>query len=77
MCGITGFISKNFKKNDLVKMTESLSHRGPDASGQFFDSKKGIALGHRRLSILDLSNTANQPMSSHCERYVMVFNGEI
>ena len=72
MCGITGFFSKNFLKTDLVKMTESLIHRGPDASGLFFDSEKGIALGHRRLSILDLSSTANQPMTSHCGRYVMV-----
>ncbi len=77
MCGISGFISKNFDKADLVRMTKSLSHRGPDASGQFFDSEKGIALGHRRLSILDLSDTANQPMSSHCGRYVMVYNGEV
>lgn len=77
MCGITGFISKNLKKNDLKKMTDALSHRGPDASGYFFDQDKGVALGHRRLSILDLSESANQPMSSHCGRYVMVYNGEI
>ena len=77
MCGITGFISKNYNKKDLVKMTDSLNHRGPDAFGYFFDPDKGVALGHRRLSILDLSNTANQPMTSHCGRYVMVYNGEV
>ena len=77
MCGITGFISKNLKKTDLVKMTNALSHRGPDTSGYFFEQQKGVALGHRRLSILDLSGAANQPMTSHCGRYIMVYNGEI
>ena len=77
MCGISGFISKKYSKEDLTKMTDALSHRGPDASGYFYDPHKGIGLGHRRLSILDLSDTANQPMTSHCSRYVMVFNGEV
>ena len=77
MCGITGFFSKNFLKTDLVKMTDALSHRGPDASGYFFDQDKGVALGHRRLSIIDLSDAANQPMTSHCGRYIMVYNGEV
>ena len=77
MCGITGFISKNFLKSDLIKMTDVLSHRGPDASGYFFDRDKGVGLGHRRLSIIDLSDAANQPMTSHCGRYIMVFNGEV
>ena len=77
MCGVAGFISKSYNKKDLKKMTDALSHRGPDASGHFFDQDKGIALGHRRLSILDLSDYANQPMSSHCGRYVMVYNGEV
>ena len=77
MCGISGFISKNFLKSDLVKMTEALSHRGPDASGHFFDQNKGVAFGHRRLSIIDLSDRANQPMTSHCGRYIMVYNGEV
>ena len=54
-------------------MTEALSHRGPDASDTF-SIMKGIALGHRRLSILDLSDNANQPMKSHCGRYIMVYN---
>lgn len=77
MCGITGIYSKNLQKENLIKMTHALSHRGPDAVGYYFDKEKNIGLGHRRLSILDLSDTANQPMISHCGRYVMVFNGEV
>ena len=77
MCGISGFISKKFQKTDLVRMTNAINHRGPDASGYFFDSQKGVGLGHKRLSIIDLSKDANQPMISHCGRYIMVFNGEI
>jgi asparagine synthase (glutamine-hydrolysing) len=77
MCGISGFISKKFNKDELFKMTHSLKHRGPDTEGYFFDSQKGVGLGHRRLSIIDLSEDANQPMTSHCGRYVMVYNGEI
>ena len=77
MCGISGFISKNLEKSDLIKMTKSLVHRGPNAEGYFFDSQKGVGLGHRRLSIIDLSEDANQPMTSHCGRYVMVYNGEV
>ena len=77
MCGITGFLTKNYNSNDLQKITDSLYHRGPDADGIFFDENIGIGLGHRRLSILDLSTNANQPFISNCGRYVMVFNGEI
>ena len=77
MCGIAGYISNKYSEEELTKMTNSIKHRGPDASGHFFDQDKGIALGHRRLSILDLSDYANQPMSSHCGRYVMVYNGEV
>ena len=77
MCGITGFISKNFNKSELVVMTDALKHRGPDAKGYFYDSQNGVGLGHRRLSIIDLSKDANQPMTSHCGRYVMVYNGEV
>ena len=61
MCGITGFISKNFKNNDLIKMTDALTHRGPDASGYFFDQIKGWGIGHRRLSIIDLSDDETNP----------------
>ncbi len=77
MCGISGFYSKNnkFNKQDLVKMTDAIAHRGPDAHGYFID--ESIGLGHRRLSIIDLSDNANQPMHSANDRYVMVYNGEV
>ena len=77
MCGISGFLTKKYNSEHLQKMTDSLSHRGPDADEVFFDETAGIGLGHRRLSILDLSSNANQPYHSNCGRYVMVYNGEI
>ena len=58
-------------------MTSSLIHRGPDDEGYWHDSNSGVALGHRRLSIVDLSFHGHQPMMSSSKRYVMVFNGEI
>ncbi len=58
-------------------MTNVLSHRGPDDQGIWIDEKAGIALGHRRLSIIDLSEQGHQPMQSDCGRFVTVFNGEI
>lgn len=77
MCGIAGFYSpeKKFSRDDLTIMTETLSHRGPDAQGYFSDDIVG--LGHRRLSIIDLSERANQPMTSANERFVIIYNGEI
>jgi asparagine synthase (glutamine-hydrolysing) len=77
MCGICGYYSNKgiFSGEDLEKMKQALLHRGPDAEGSFIDGP--IGLGHRRLSIIDLSSSANQPMTSHNGRYVMVFNGEI
>jgi asparagine synthase (glutamine-hydrolysing) len=77
MCGISGFYSFDevFSESELHAMTEALAHRGPDASGHFVDDTVG--LGHRRLSIIDLSETANQPMHSSDGRYVMVYNGEV
>jgi len=56
-------------------MTASLAHRGPDAEGYYFDER--IGLGHRRLSIIDLQDRANQPMASSCGRYQVIYNGEI
>lgn len=77
MCGIAGFIdtSGQFTEENLLASTNALAHRGPDACGSYF--KNGIGLGHRRLSIIDLSQNANQPMFSHDKRYIMVYNGEI
>jgi len=77
MCGITGFISSELTKSHLIKMTEAIQHRGPDAEGYFYNADLHVGLGHRRLSILDLSVEANQPMTSHGGRYVMVYNGEV
>jgi asparagine synthase (glutamine-hydrolysing) len=77
MCGITGFVSKNFSRDQLQVMSKCLAHRGPDAEGEFFDSGVGIGLGHRRLSIIDLSEAANQPFYSKDGRFVMIFNGEV
>ncbi|MCX8020061.1 MAG: asparagine synthase (glutamine-hydrolyzing) [Chitinophagaceae bacterium] len=77
MCGIAGFLSYRLNKEDLEKMTSALKHRGPDAEGYFFDPQNRIGLGHRRLSIIDLTEAANQPFYSRCGRYVMIYNGEV
>ena len=76
MCGIAGIYNPKGVHQEMVKlMTDAISHRGPDAEGFFVDGEFG--LGHRRLSIIDLSTAANQPMQSNCGRYWMVFNGEV
>lgn len=77
MCGINGFITRRFSNLQLEDMTDALSHRGPDARGNFCDNFCGVRLGHRRLSILDTSEIANQPFYSQCGRYIMVYNGEV
>jgi asparagine synthase (glutamine-hydrolysing) len=77
MCGIAGFLSNHFGEAALRHITDTLTHRGPDAGGYFYEPNTGIGLGHRRLSILDLSAAANQPFYSQCNRYVMVYNGEV
>jgi asparagine synthase (glutamine-hydrolysing) len=77
MCGIAGYFSfsKFFQPDDLKKMTDTIRHRGPDADGFFID--KVCGLGNRRLKILDLSDIANMPMTSHNENFVMTYNGEV
>jgi len=83
MCGIAGFIdcSKQFNPEELsrcvAEMSDRLAHRGPDGSGVWTDSDLGIALGHRRLSIIDLSDMGRQPMVSDDGRFVLTYNGEI
>ena len=82
MCGIAGFaVSGGFEENLASKeaeaMAAALSHRGPDASGVWIDSKAGIAFAHRRLSVLDLTKSGSQPMVSASGRYVISYNGEI
>jgi asparagine synthase (glutamine-hydrolysing) len=79
VCGITGFFSKHTSVCESVcqHMVSRLSHRGPDSKGVWVDSQNGIALGHSRLAILELSVAGHQPMVSACKRFVLVFNGEI
>ena len=83
MCGIAGFwdlagrTSKERLERIVGRMAGSLRHRGPDGTGVWADAEAGVALGHRRLAILDLSPTGQQPMLSHCGRFTVIFNGEI
>ncbi len=83
MCGITGFFSAASLRSAedsqrvLEAMSCTLTHRGPDDGGAWLDAAAGIGLGHRRLSIIDLSADGHQPMISASQRYSLVFNGEI
>lgn len=83
MCGLTGFLdaTRQTEHEELlatvIRMADTLGHRGPDDSGALVDEEAGIALGHRRLSIVDLSPEGHQPMLSPHGRYVVVYNGEI
>ena len=79
MCGIAGFLgvpSTGAPDASVKAMTDAIAHRGPDADGAWCDVAFGIALGHRRLSIIDLSPAGAQPMASASGRYVIAFNGE-
>ena len=79
MCGINGILHLQSKRTVdervLIQMRDALEHRGPDDKGLFID--KTIGLGHRRLSILDVSAAGHQPFLSDDERFIMVYNGEI
>lgn len=77
MCGIAGLVvpGDSVSMDVIQRMTRCIAHRGPDAEG--FYSEGGLAFGHRRLSIIDLSEAANQPMTSRDGRWVMMFNGEV
>ena len=83
MCGIAGFLSRSGEceasdaKAVVLSMASALHHRGPDDGGAWVDGQAGIALGFRRLAILDTSERGHQPMLSTDGRYVIVFNGEI
>ncbi len=79
MCGIAGYISLNnsIQSHQLKIAIDLLKHRGPDAEGSYFSEDNKVGLGHRRLSILDLSTSADQPMFSADSRYVIVYNGEV
>ncbi|MGZ5264873.1 MAG: asparagine synthase (glutamine-hydrolyzing), partial [Kaistella sp.] len=77
MCGITGIITPNAKKysEKIQKMTDAIAHRGPDAAHHEY--YENAVLGHRRLSIIDLSETGKQPMFSDTKNECIVLNGEI
>lgn len=81
MCGLVGLWSFGGLSADdhqqIAAMTSTLRHRGPDDSGLWLDASAGIALGHRRLAIVDLSQAGHQPMASASGRYMIAYNGEI
>ncbi|MBN1312454.1 MAG: asparagine synthase (glutamine-hydrolyzing) [Anaerolineae bacterium] len=83
MCGITGYLdtTRQTKTEDLeaiaARMADTIVHRGPDDSGVWASAQDGVALGFRRLAIIDLSPAGHQPMISEDGRYVIVFNGEV
>jgi len=83
MCGLTGIWSRSGRaepddlRATVRRMSAALSHRGPDDDGEWIDVDAGLALGFRRLSIVDLSATGHQPMVSASGRFVIAFNGEI
>ena len=81
MCGLTGFWQKNIDAAALAglatAMADRIAHRGPDDSGVWVDETAGVALAHRRLSIVDLSAAGHQPMLSASGRYVLAYNGEV
>jgi asparagine synthase (glutamine-hydrolysing) len=83
MCGIAGFVDfeRRSGPNELraiaALMAEGLRHRGPDDQGVWIDAEAGVALGHTRLAIIDLSPAGTQPMLSSCGRFVLSYNGEV
>ena len=81
MCGIVGIksliSSQKVDLDDLTRMRDFMDHRGPDSAGHWVSDDADIALGHRRLSIVDLAPTAEQPMPNNDSSIHIVFNGEI
>lgn len=83
MCGIAGFVDPTQRAGDselkalAASMAGALRHRGPDGQGVWVDAEAGVALGHARLSIIDLSHAGAQPMASASGRFVLTYNGEI
>ena len=82
MCGITGYLTSRGEPAEALRhhagrMADAIAHRGPDGQGVWCDARHGVALGHRRLAIVDLSPSGAQPMVSACGRYVIAYTGEI
>ncbi|MCP4110297.1 MAG: asparagine synthase (glutamine-hydrolyzing) [Desulfobacteraceae bacterium] len=81
MCGITGLLNRSFPKEQwdstLRSMAGTISHRGPDDEGIWYDASAGVGLAHRRLSVIDLTDTGHQPMKSDDNNICIVYNGEI
>ncbi|MBR6238925.1 MAG: asparagine synthase (glutamine-hydrolyzing) [Lachnospiraceae bacterium] len=81
MCGIAGFCNTHMntdaKRAAILAMNERMIHRGPDSGDCYIDESGSVVFGHRRLSIRDLTESGSQPMRSHNDRYVMIYNGEI
>src|SRR6267143_1264102 len=83
VCGISGVLDprRSTPGEELAalaeKMAATVTHRGPDDRGSFVDAEAGVAFGFRRLSIIDLSATGHQPMTSASGRFVIAFNGEV
>lgn len=82
MCGIAGLLKPGGGDGELLadrarRMSDAMVHRGPDASGIWTNAAAGVAFGHRRLAVIDLSEAGLQPMRSACGRFVVTFNGEI
>lgn len=83
MCGLAGYLNRGAAEAEAAmqvrarRMADSIAHRGPDDSGCWVDPQAGIALSHRRLSIVDLSPLGHQPMVSACGRFVIAYNGEV
>lgn len=82
MCGINGLFAYHYAapgvdRGELRRTRDAMRARGPDGAGEWFAADDRVALGHRRLAIIDLDTRADQPMVSHCGRHVLVYNGEI
>lgn len=81
MCGLAGAVWRRAANQDWSavgrNMAARIHHRGPDSQGVWHDADAGVLLAHVRLSIVDLSPAGHQPMASDCQRYTLVFNGEI
>src|SRR5689334_25367521 len=80
MCGVTGFVAAGAEDDllrDVRRMCDALVHRGPDDAGEWIDAGSGVAIGFRRLAIIELSAAGHQPMLSASGRYVATLHGEI